>query len=122
MYKRLIKFKRALWEAPTPALHDIKRWAQKVGDQVHAMVNKKQLRFWAMLLHIAMPVRACYTTQSTVLGALKAELLLADQHAIQVSIYPVARPDLHAANHNPHLQGGQAGSRLEGWAVCCPDC
>lgn len=74
-----------------------------------------------------MPVRACCTAQRTVLGALKAELLLAaleaqlllaDQHTIQVSIHPVAWPDLHAANHNPHLQGGkQAAGRKGGRCV-----
>lgn len=37
--------------------------------------------------------------------ALQRQLLLADQHAVQVSIHPVAGPDLDAANHNPHLCG-----------------
>lgn len=37
--------------------------------------------------------------------ALQRQLLLADQHAVQVSIHPVARPDLDAADHNPHLWG-----------------
>lgn len=52
--------------------------------------------------------------------ALQRQLLLADQHAVQVSIHPVARPDLDAADHNPHLwgrvacQGGAAEMRQTG--------